>query len=181
MASLDNAARTEHHVAADISSVSDSTATTSPPTFLATLLRRVRRAHINAAKQAQRDLLHNAQSDPNMNDAIQGRRGKGWSVSGILKSREDTVIRSVSANAVGRMSRTPSRRGDRDDHRVGAARLDDSDTTLPAGGDWEDVSDERQQYPPAANLRAAPDPPRPVDARTARWTSWRRKDVTRYD
>ncbi|KAL7010396.1 hypothetical protein EMMF5_000420 [Cystobasidiomycetes sp. EMM_F5] len=190
MASIDGAARTEHHMAAEFSSNSSSSATNTPPTFLASLLQRIRRAHVHAAKQAQRDILQSAQGNPNMNDAIQGRRGKGWSVSGIVKSRQDRVIGTVSAGApaVGRREFDTTR----DDRRVGAVRLDQP---IDQSGEWEDLEEERQNY---ASSRDTGQDVHFAEAentqarRTAgieglspstgkRWQSWRRKDITRYD
>lgn len=170
------------------SSESSSNSTNHPPTFLNTLVRRIRKAHVKAAKAAHRDMMESAEQNPEMNDAIIGRRGKGWSVSGIMISRQDNAVRRAAgggrdANAL------------REERRVGAARLTDGDDeegqeprrrivedTTP----WIDEDEQQQRYPPNRSSALSPrravqisSPPIPVTSK--KFQNWRRKDVTRYD
>jgi len=160
---------------ADTLSATSSTVTTTPPTFISTLLRHIRKAHKSAAKRAHRNMLVTAAENPNVNEAMIGRRGNGWSVSGILKSRQDHVLKRAAAAA---SSPTSGDDTSREDRLIGAQRLEDDDEIN--NNDWQDVSEE---YPPRrGNLTSRADAeaaPIPVESR--RLQNWRRRDVTRYD
>lgn len=179
----------------DSSESSESNSSNTPPTFINTLIRTVRKAHVRAAKAAHRELMQTAEQNPGMNDALVGRKGKGWSVSGIMKSREDHVAREA-ANTERRRS-GPAAQASREDRRTGAARLSEDDTAGGGGGragmrdtsdamPWIDVDDDEQAYPP----RRPPRNPRqsarlssvqPSPVMNKKFQNWRRKDVTTYD
>lgn len=119
----------------ETSSATSTTATMTPPTLLSQLMRKFRKAHTRALRQAQRDLKREAEENSGLNEAIHGKRGNGWSVSGILKARQKAVAGSVAAKGrrpgggggggatmAGALREGPSTR---DDRRVGAVRLDD--------------------------------------------------------
>lgn len=179
------------------SSESSSNSTNHPPTFLNTLVRRIRKAHVRAAKAAHRDMMKDAAGNPEMNDAIIGRRGKGWSVSGIMISRQDNVTRRAAGGTSGRDAGAL-----REDRRVGAERLSEADEDEDADEEEREarrrivqdttpwIDDEEQQpqqrYPPQQEQQQRlttavqiSSPPTPMTSK--KFQNWRMKDVTRYD
>jgi hypothetical protein len=152
------------------SSSSSSGSTNTPPTFLQTLVRHIRKAHVSGVKAAHKEMLQTAEQNPRMNDAIIGRRGKGWSVGGILQSRENNVLR----NAAGTTTR--SHRATREDRRLGATRLGNGDAEP-----WEDIDEEAPYGSQPGHRQKAPKQPKPTPVTTKRLQNWRRRDVTTYD
>lgn len=151
-------------------SSSSSASTGTPPTFIQTLIRHIKKAHVSGVRAAHKEMLQTAEQNPRMNDAIIGRRGKGWSVGGILQSRENNVVQNAARDG-GRGSRAT-----REDRRLGAARLSNDEGTGP----WEDFDDaagisrpgHQRQYSKRAK-------PKPVTKKKLQ--NWRRRDVTTYD
>lgn len=153
-------------------SSSSSASTSTPPTFLQTLVRHLRKAHVSGVKAAHREMLQTAEQNPRMNDAMIGRRGKGWSVGGILQSRENNVLRNAAAN------RGSGARATREDRRLGATRLGNDE----GSGPWEDLDEDNGNNPLRPGHRLQPSKqvkPKPVTKK--RLQNWRRKDVTTYD
>lgn len=153
------------------SSSSSSRSTNTPPTFLQLLVKRVKKAHSSGVKAAHREMLQTAEQNPAMNDAMIGRRGKGWSVGGILQSRENNVLNSATAGEGRRHARAR-----REDRRLGATRLGDGGLAEP----WEDVDDVRHQSTGPEGRRASKQI-KPKPATKKRLQNWRRKDITTYD
>ena len=136
--------------------------TSTASSLLSIMFGRVRKAHKSAAKAAHKDMLAVASRNPTVNDALIGRKIKGWSVSGILKTRQDKVVRTAVSPA--RWTSNASR-----DRVVGAQMLGDDVSDRDT---WEDVD----EYPPRL-----PQGVSSVPLHSKRWQSWRRKDVTRYE
>lgn len=156
-------------------SSSSSASTNTPPTFLQTLIRHLRKAHVSGVRAAHREMLQTAEQNPRMNDAMIGRRGKGWSVGGILQSRENNVLRNAAAN------RGSGARSTREDRRLGAVRLGTDGATEP----WEDLDEGHQNTssPRHGHRRQSSKQtnPKPKPVTKKRLQNWRRKDVTTYD
>lgn len=152
-------------------SSSSSASTNTPPTLIQTLIRHIKKAHVSGVKAAHREMLQTAEQNPRMNDAIIGRRGKGWSVGGILQSRENHVMRNAAAN------RGQGNRATREDRRLGATRLDNDVVTEP----WEDLDEGVQDIGQPGHRRQHSKHMKPNPVTKKRLQNWRRRDVTTYD
>lgn len=165
-------ARNPASVQATIDTSSSSSASTStPPTFIQTLIRHLKKAHVSGVRAAHREMLQTAEQNPRMNDAMIGRRGKGWSVGGILQSRENNVLR----NAAG--SRGQGNRATREDRRLGATRLGNEE----GAGAWEDLDDGTPSADRLRHRRVSAKAVKPTPVTRKRLQNWRRRDVTTYD
>lgn len=152
-------------------SSSSSASTSTPPTFIQTLIRHIKKAHVSGVRAAHKEMLQTAEQNPRMNDAIIGRRGKGWSVGGILQSRENNVMRNAATN------RGQGSRATREDRRLGATRLDNDDGTGP----WEDLDEATQNNGRPGHQRQGSKHVKPKPVTKKRLQNWRRRDVTTYD